>query len=90
MDVVKWFFSEKHLMVFYPVIALARFSASSAPLSPMASGVVQKGRIKLPFAVSWAYSEKPAKIPWMASQLPSIGPAQVTSRAVGLPLIRES
>ena len=30
---------------FYPVIAVARFPDSSAPLSPMASGVVQKGRI---------------------------------------------
>ena len=39
---------------FYPVIALARFPDSSAPSSPMASGVVQKGRIKLPFAVSLA------------------------------------
>lgn len=33
----------------YSVMAFASFSASSIPSSPIASGVVQKGKIKLPF-----------------------------------------
>jgi hypothetical protein len=52
MELVKWFFAEKLLMIsFYSVIASAKFPDNSAPLSPMASGVVQKGRIELPFTI---------------------------------------